>query len=68
MHPGLQDSVSIPGDRPVYPLLAQNHTTSALTMRQGATVQPTLNLGGFDLTVNGGVDLGPTGTFTGTGR
>jgi hypothetical protein len=68
MHPGVQDSVIIPGDRPFYPLLVQNTTTRGLTMTPGASVQPFINLSSFDLTVNGNVALGTTGTFTGTGR
>jgi hypothetical protein len=68
MHPGVQDSVVIPGDRPVYPLLAQNVTTRGIIMTPGAAVQPFINLSFFDLTVNGHVALGNTGTFTGTGR
>lgn len=68
MHPGVQDSVVIPGDRPNYPMLAQNTTTRSLTMTPGSTTNPFINLSSFDLTVSGNVDLGSTGTFTGTGR
>lgn len=68
MHPGVQDSVIIPGDRPNYPVLVQNITTGGLTMTPGAGTNPFINLSSFDLTVNGRVDLGSTGTFTGTGR
>lgn len=68
MHPGVQDSVVIPGDRPRYPALVQNVTTAGLTMSPGSTAQPTVHLSSFDLTVNGDVALGTTGTFTGTGR
>lgn len=67
-HPGVQDSVIIPGDRPFYPLLVQNTTTRGLTMTPGASVQPFINLSSFDLTVGGDVQLGTTGTFAGTGR
>lgn len=68
MHPGVQDSVIIPGDRPFYPLLVQNTTTRGLTMTPGVSTHPFINLSSFDLTVNGSVALGSTGTFTGTGR
>jgi hypothetical protein len=68
MTTGVQDSVLIPGDRPNYPLLVQNQTIAGVTMTDGASVQPFINLGSFDLTVNGPVQLGNTGTFTGTGR
>jgi hypothetical protein len=68
MYPGVQDSVVIPGDRPFYPVLAQNITTYGLTMTPGTTTQPFVNLSSFDLTVAGDVALGTTGTFTGTGR
>lgn len=68
MHPGVQDSVIIPGDRPNYPLLIQNTTIRGVTMTPGGGVQPTINLSSFDFTVNGDVALGTTGTFTGTGR
>ena len=37
-------------------------------MTPGTTVQPFIDLSSFDLTVGGDVDLGNTGTFTGTGR
>ncbi|HYR06466.1 MAG TPA: hypothetical protein VEQ60_01780 [Longimicrobium sp.] len=67
-HPGVQDSVTIPGDRPFYPLLVQNTTTRGVTMTPGTTTQPFINLSSFDLTVAGDVALGTTGTFTGTGR
>ncbi len=67
-HPGVQDSVIIPGDRPNYPLLVQNTTTSGLTMVDGTTTNPFINLSSFDLTVAGNVALGNNGTFTGTGR
>jgi hypothetical protein len=68
MTTGVQDSVIIPGDRPNYPLLVQNQTIAGVTMTPGATVQPTINLSSFDLTVNGSVALGTTGMFAGTGR
>jgi hypothetical protein len=67
-HPGVQDSVTIPGDRPFYPLLVQNTTTAGVAMTPGTTTQPFINLSSFDLTVTGDVELGTTGTFTGTGR
>jgi hypothetical protein len=68
MTTGVQDSVIIPGDRPNYPVLVQNQTIAGLTMTPGASVQPNINLSSFDLTVNGPVALGTTGTFAGTGR
>jgi hypothetical protein len=37
-------------------------------MTPGTTTEPFINLSSFDLTVAGDVDLGTTGTFTGTGR
>ena len=67
-HPSYQDSVIIPGDRPNYPLLVANTEVYGLTMTPGASVQPFINLSSFDLEVEGNVDLGTTGTFTGTGR
>jgi hypothetical protein len=67
-HPGVQDSVVVPGDRPRYPLLVANTTTRGVTMTSGGSVQPFINLSSFDLTVAGDVALGTTGTFTGTGR
>lgn len=67
-HPGVQDSVVIPGDRPNYPLLVANTTTAGVNMTSGASVQPFINLSSFDFTVSGDVALGTTGTFTGTGR
>jgi hypothetical protein len=67
-HPGGQDSVTIPGDRPNYPLLVANTGTGGVTMTSGTSVQPFINLSSFDLTVSGDVELGGTGTFTGTGR
>ena len=67
-HPGVQDSVIIPGDRPFYPLLVQNTNIRGITMTPGGSVQPFINLSSFDLTVAGDVQLGTTGTFTGTGR
>lgn len=68
MHPGVQDSVIIPGDRPFYPLLVQNTSIRGITMTTGGAVQPFINLSSFDLNVAGDVQLGTTGTFTGTGR
>jgi hypothetical protein len=67
-HPGVQDSVVIPGDRPNYPQLVANTTTRGVTMTPGGSVQPFIDLSSFDLAVAGDVDLGGTGTFTGTGR
>lgn len=67
-HPGVQDSVIVPGDRPNYPVLVQNTTTAGLTMTSGSSVQPFINLSSFDFTVTGNVALGNTGTFLGTGR
>jgi hypothetical protein len=63
-----QDTVVVPGDGSSYPVMTQNHTVSGLAMTAGSTVQPTLNLSAFDLTVAGSVNLGSTGTFQGTGR
>jgi hypothetical protein len=67
-HPGVQDSVVIPGDRPNYPLLVANTTTGGVTMTNGAGVNPFINLSSFDLTINGDLQMGTLGTFTGTGR
>jgi hypothetical protein len=67
-HPGVQDSVIVPGDRPFYPLLIQNTSIRSVTLTPGGSVQPTINLSSFDLTASGSVALGNTGTFTGTGR
>lgn len=67
-HPGVRDSVVIPSGRPNYPVLIQNTSTAGLTMTSGAGTQPFINLSSFDFTVSGNVDLGTTGTFTGTGR
>jgi hypothetical protein len=67
-HPGVQDSVLIPGDRPNYPLLVANTSTGGVTMTAGGSVQPSIDLASFDLTVAGDVELGATGTFAGTGR
>ncbi|CAA9321832.1 MAG: hypothetical protein AVDCRST_MAG89-1676 [uncultured Gemmatimonadetes bacterium] len=63
-----QDTVVVPGDAASYPVMTQNHTVSGLAMTAGSSVQPTLNLSFYDLTVAGKVDLGTTGTFQGTGR
>lgn len=68
MTTGVQDSVIIPGDRPNYPLLVANQTIAGVTMTDGAGVQPFINLGPFDFTVNGKVELGNNGHITGTGR
>jgi hypothetical protein len=68
MHPGVQDSVIIPGDEPNYPLLVANTANRGVTMTPGGAIQPFINLSSFDLTVAGDVQLGTTGTFTGTGR
>jgi hypothetical protein len=63
-----QDTVVLAGDGSSYPVMTQNHVVSGLTMTPGSTVQPTLNLSSFDLSVAGSVNLGSTGTFQGTGR
>lgn len=68
MTTGVQDSVIIPGDRPNYPLLVQNQTIAGLSMTDGASVHPSINLSSFDMTVNGSVALGNNGRFLGTGR
>jgi hypothetical protein len=68
VQPGVQDSVIIPGDRPNFPLLASNVTSGGITMTAGTTTQPFINLSAFDLTVNGSVEVGTTGFFSGTGR
>lgn len=68
MTTGVQDSVIIPGDRVNYPLLVQNQTIAGVTMTDGTAVQPFINLGAFDFTVNGSVALGNNGHFLGTGR
>lgn len=68
MTTGVQDSVIIPGDRPNYPVLVQNQTIAGITMTDGASVHPNINLGSFDLTVNGSVAMGNNGLFLGTGR
>jgi hypothetical protein len=68
MTTGVQDSVIIPGDRPNYPLLVANQAIAGVTMTDGATVHPFVNLGSFDFTVNGKVDLGNNGRILGTGR
>lgn len=67
-YPGTQDSVVIPGDRPNYPLLVQNTTTGGMTMTDGVSVQPSVNLSSFDLTINGSLAMGNNGAFLGTGR
>ncbi|HEX8210000.1 MAG TPA: hypothetical protein VF584_07420 [Longimicrobium sp.] len=68
MTTGVQDSVIIPGDRPNYPLLVANQTIAGVTMTDGSGVPPNINLGPFDLTVNGPVQIGNNGQFLGTGR
>ena len=68
MHPGSQDSVIIPGDRPNYPLLVQNTAVPGITMVDGSTAHPFINLSSFDFTVTGNLVMGNNGTFTGTGR
>jgi hypothetical protein len=68
MTTGVQDSVIIPGGRPNYPVLVQNQTIAGITMTDDAGATPNINLGSFDLTVNGSVALGNTGQFLGTGR
>lgn len=67
-YPGVQDSVSIPGDRPNYPVLAQNITIAGLTMVDGGTVQPFINISSFDLTINNDLAMGNNGQILGTGR
>jgi hypothetical protein len=64
----VQDSVTIPGDRPNYPVLAQNITIAGLTMVDGATVQPSINISAFDLTITNNLAMGNTGQILGTGR
>jgi len=49
-------------------LLVANTTTAGLTMTNGTTVQPFVNVSSFDFTVTGDVALGTSGTFSGTGR
>jgi hypothetical protein len=66
--PGSQDTASIPGDRPNYPLLVQNTSIGGVTMGTGASVQPTINLSAFDFTLNASMQQGSNGTITGTGR
>ncbi len=68
MHPGAQDSVIVPGDMPNYPLLVQNTAVPGLTMVDGASVHPFINLSSFDFTISGDLAMGNNGTFTGTGR
>jgi hypothetical protein len=67
-YPGVQDSVTIPGDRPNYPVLAQNITVAGLTLVDGSTVQPFINLSSFDLTLTKNLSLGNNGQILGTGR
>jgi hypothetical protein len=67
-YPGVQDSVVIPGDRPNYPVLAQNITVAGLTLVDGSTVQPTINISSFDLTINRNLAMGNNGQILGTGR
>jgi len=66
--PMSEDSVVIPGDKSFYPVLTQNTTTAGLRMTDGTTLQPSVNVGAFDLTVNGNVDIANLGTFGGSGR
>jgi len=68
MTTGVQDSVIIPGDRPNYPVLVANQTIAGVTMTDGSGVHPFINLGSFDFTVNGPVQIGNNGHFLGTGR
>jgi hypothetical protein len=49
-------------------VLSQNITIGSLTMVDGSTVQPFLNLSSFDLTLTGSLNLGTAGTLQGTGR
>jgi hypothetical protein len=67
-YPGVQDSVTIPGDRPNYPVLAQNITVAGLTLVDGSTVQPFIDISAFDLTINKNLALGNNGQILGTGR
>ncbi|HEY0023501.1 MAG TPA: hypothetical protein VGB24_11340 [Longimicrobium sp.] len=67
-YPGVQDSVTIPGDRPNYPVLAQNITVAGLTLVDGSTVQPFINISSFDLTINSSLAMGNNGQILGTGR
>lgn len=67
-YPGVQDSVTIPGDRPNYPLLAQNITVAGLTLVDGSMVQPFINISSFDLTINNNLEMGNNGQILGTGR
>jgi hypothetical protein len=68
MYPGSQDSVIVPGDKPNYPLLVANTAVPGITMVDGGSVQPFINLSAFDFTVTGNLAMGNNGTFTGTGR
>jgi hypothetical protein len=68
MYPGSQDSVIVPGDRPNYPLLVANTAVPGITMVDGASVHPFINLSSFDFTISGDLVMGNNGTFTGTGR
>lgn len=68
MTTGVQDSVIIPGGLVNYPILVQNQTIAGITMTHDAGPTPNINLGSFDLTVNGSVALGNSGQFLGTGR
>lgn len=67
-HPGSQDSVIIPGDRPNYPLFVQNMAAPNVIMVDGGAAQPFINLSSFDFTITGNLLLGNAGTITGTGR
>lgn len=68
MYPGSQDSVIVPGDKPNYPVLVANTAVPGITMTDGASVQPFINLSSFDFTITGNLAMGNNGTFTGTGR
>ena len=68
VHPGSQDTVVIPGDKPRYPLLVANTAVPGVTMVDGGAVQPFINLSSFDFTISGDLAMGNNGTFTGTGR
>ena len=65
--PSSQDTAVIPADRPNYPLFDQNVVVGGVEMQDGG-VDPTINIGAFDFTLNSSIDHGPTGLILGTGR